>query len=73
MNLKKQFMHELNPLLKEAERAIARDDKIEAYALSMEMLELVASYDGKLSRKDIREVLNNPTAAAIAKRLGVQP
>jgi hypothetical protein len=73
MNNRKLFEVQLNKLLREAERAIVRGDKIESYALSMELLELVGSWRDRLNNQTIREVLNNPVAADIAKRLGVQP
>lgn len=73
MNNRKQFEYELNTLLRLAEKAIAREDKIEAYALSMEVLDLVGRYKDKLKPRVIREVLNNPVASSIAQRLGVEP
>ena len=71
--LKQQLIDELNPLLLASEKAITRGDQIEAYALSVEVLELVAKYDGRLNKTEIRQALNNPVAAEIATRLGVQP
>ena len=72
MNLKKQFEFELNPLLLEAEKAIVAGDRAEAALFAIDIMTLASSYRDRLSDKDIRDVLNNPKATEIAKRLGVQ-
>lgn len=73
MNTKQAFIHELNPLLREAEKAIRANDVDTAQRVSLEVLQLVDSYSRKLSKKQLREALNNPIANQIAKGLGVLP
>jgi hypothetical protein len=73
MTLKDQMAAELEPLLHQAEKAISGHDTAEAHRVSLEMLRLVGQYATRLAPAEIREVLNSPTATAIAKRLGVQP
>jgi hypothetical protein len=71
--IKQQFIAELEPLLVEAEKAIVGDNAVESRRLSLEMLKVAQKYADKLDPADFRDALNNPTANAIAKRLGVQP
>jgi hypothetical protein len=71
--IKKQFISELNPLLAEAADAIVARNGAESDRLSLEVLQLIARYERKLSRGALRDALNNPMATAIAKRLGVHP
>ena len=71
--IKQQFIAELEPLLVEAEKAIVADNAVESRRLSLEMLKVAQKYADKLDPADFRHALNNPTANAIAKRLGVQP
>jgi hypothetical protein len=71
--LKQQFIDELNPLLIATEKAIIAGDIDESRRLSLKMLNLSQKYADKLDPVDFQEVLNNPIANAIAKRLGVQP
>lgn len=73
MNAKKQFIKELEPLLVASEQAIKRGDKIAAQSLALETLWLAREYADKLSPAEFRDALNNPTANAIAARLGVKP
>jgi len=73
MTPKEQFIAELEPLLVDAEKAILASNIAESRRLSLEMLALVNLYASKLSHADLRDALNNPTANAIAERLGVQP
>jgi hypothetical protein len=71
--LKQQFIDELNPLLIATEKAIIAGDIANSTRLSLKMLKLSEKYADKLDPVDFQEVLNNPIATAIAKRLGVQP
>jgi hypothetical protein len=73
MSAKQQFIAELEPLLIEAEKAIVAGDTVESRRLSFRMLTVARKYADKLDHADFRDALNNPTANAIAKRLGVQP
>jgi hypothetical protein len=73
MTVKQQFINELEPLLIASEKAIVARDTAESRRLSLEMLTVAQKYAGKLDPADFRDALNNPTANAIAKRLGVQP
>jgi len=68
---KKRFALELDPLLYRAQEAISAGDAAEAKKCSLAMLKLVQKYSTILSREDIRDVLNGPTANAIADRLGL--
>jgi hypothetical protein len=70
--LKQQFIAELTPLLIEAEKAITAGDQAESRRLSIAMLKVANRYADKLSHEDFRDALNNPTANAIAARLGVK-
>lgn len=70
---KDQFIAELEPLLIQAEKAITANDTAEARRNSIAMLKVVQHYADKLTHEEFRAALNNPTANAIAKRLGVQP
>jgi hypothetical protein len=71
--IKQQFIAELEPLLVEVEKAIVAGNTVESRRLSLEMLNMAQKYADKLDPADFRDALNNPTANAIAKRLGVQP
>jgi hypothetical protein len=71
--IKQQFIAELEPLLVEAEKAIVAGNTVESRRLSLEILKVAQKYADKLDPTDFRDALNNPTANAIAKRLGVQP
>lgn len=73
MNAKQKFIAELEPLLIASEQAIKRGDKLTSQRLAMDMLWLARSYADKLSPAEFRDALNNPTANAIAERLGVKP
>lgn len=73
MTTKQKFIAELEPLLIASEKAIVAGDAVESQRLSIETLKLAQKYADKLSHEDFRDALNNPTANAIAKRLGVQP
>lgn len=68
-----EFIDKLNPLLLASEEAINANDTAESTRLSYEMLELVKQYSGRMPTHELREALNNPTANAIAARLGVLP
>ena len=73
MTPKEQFIAELEPLLVASEKAILANNADESQRLGLAMLAVVDKYANKLSHADLRDALNNPTANAIAKRLGVQP
>jgi hypothetical protein len=73
MTLKQQFIAELEPLLVASEKAIVAGDAGASRRLSLEMLVVVQKYADKLDPAEFRDALNNPTANAIAKRLGVAP
>jgi hypothetical protein len=70
---REHFIAELEPLLVEAEKAIVAGNTVESRRLSLEILKVAQKYADKLDPADFRDALNNPTANAIAKRLGVQP
>ena len=70
---REHFIAELEPLLVEVEKAIVAGNTVESRRLSLEMLKMAQKYADKLDPADFRDALNNPTANAIAKRLGVQP
>ncbi|WP_028164135.1 hypothetical protein [Bradyrhizobium elkanii] len=72
-HLKQQFIAELEPLLIASEQAIVAGNTAASRRLSLRMLEVARKYADKLDPADFRDALNNPTATAIAKRLGVQP
>ena len=69
---REHFIAELEPLLVEAEKAIVAGNTVESRRLSLEILKVAQKYADKLDPADFRDALNNPTANAIAKRLGVQ-
>jgi hypothetical protein len=73
ISAKQQFIDELEPLLIAAEKAIVAGNGVESQRLSLKMLKLVRKYSDRLDHVELRDALNNPTANAIAKRLGVQP
>jgi hypothetical protein len=73
MTTKQQFISELEPLLIASEKAIVAGDAVESRRLSLEMLKVSQKYADQLTHEEFRDALNNPTANAIAKRLGVQP
>ena len=73
MTTKQQFIKELEPLLIASEKAIVAGNAPESKRLSVEMLKVAQKYADKLDPAEFRDALNNPTANAIAKRLGVQP
>ena len=70
---REHFIAELEPLLVEAEKAIVAGNTVESRRLSLEILKVAQKYADKLDPADFRDALNNQTANAIAKRLGVQP
>ena len=70
---REHFIAELEPLLVEAEKAIVAGNTVESRRLSLEILKVAQKYADKLDPADFRDALNNPTANAIAKRLGVHP
>jgi hypothetical protein len=70
--LKQQFIDELNPLLIATEKALIAGNIAESRRLSLTMLNLSQKYANKLDPVDFQEVLNNPIANTIAKRLGVR-
>ena len=69
----KQFAAELEPLLMATEQAIMAGDRARCQQLSIDMVKLTIKYSKQLDRDALREVLNSPTATAIATKLGVQP
>lgn len=79
--LQEKFHAELVPLLTSIEQAIlfrrsARIRRVELAPaeLSADIIMLVDKYSkAGLNREQIREVLNSPTATAIARRLGARP
>lgn len=71
--IKQKFVAELEPLLVAAEQAIVAGNEAESRRLSLKMLTVAQKYAEKLTHEDFRDALNNPTANAIAKRLGVLP
>jgi DNA-binding transcriptional ArsR family regulator len=73
VSVKKRFIRELMPLVSEAETAILAKDGEKSRRIAIALLKLVENYDGRLSRDEIRDALNNPAAVAIAKRLGLKP
>jgi hypothetical protein len=73
MTLKQQFINELEPLLIASEKAIVAGDAVASQRLSLEMLTVARKYADKLTNAEFRDALNNPTANAIAQRLGVLP
>ena len=70
---REHFIAELEPLLVEAEKAIVAGNTVESRRLSLEILKVAQKYADRLDPADFRDALNNPTANAIVKRLGVQP
>jgi hypothetical protein len=68
-DVKRQFEAELNPLLVKCEQALNTNDVANARRLSVDMVLLVSLYSQQLATNEIREVLNNPLATAIMKRL----
>lgn len=73
MTPKERFVEELNPLLVEADKAISAGNAVKARAISHAVLLLVRDYADLMTPAELREALNNPTANAIAKKLGVLP
>lgn len=73
MTPKQHFIAELEPLLHEADAAISAGNGPKARAVSHAMLLLVRAYADLMTPEELREALNNPTANAIAKKLGVLP
>jgi hypothetical protein len=73
MSIKQQFTDELVPLLMEADAAITAGNVPKMRAVTNAILLLVIDYSDKLTREELRDALNNPTANAIARRLGVLP
>jgi hypothetical protein len=71
--LKQRFIQELEPLLIASEKAFVTNNTAEARRLSLEMLKVAQKYADKLDPIEFRDALNNPTANAIAERLGVKP
>jgi hypothetical protein len=70
---KRHLIHEMEPLLLEAERAILIGDAIGMLNTTRALLLLVRDYLDKVTPVEMRDALNNPTALRIAQRLGVNP
>lgn len=71
--VQKQFAAELEPLLTAVEQALDAGDGARSKQLALDMLAVTMKYSKRLERDQVREVLNGPTASAIAERLGVKP